>query len=76
MAWQIKASPDQSYYAINLKIVGFVTPGINIFRAPNLLHAFGPFFVDCIPITLVSGQGGDVECAIRFLPFVHTFSLP
>lgn len=34
--------------------VGFVQPGINIFRRPTMLHPFGPFFADCIPITLVS----------------------
>lgn len=37
-----------------MMIVGFVQPGINIFRRPKLLHPFGAFFADCIPITLVS----------------------
>jgi hypothetical protein len=36
-----------------MMIVGFVQPGIDIFRRPKLLHPFGAFFADCIPITLV-----------------------
>ena len=39
-----------------MMIVGFVQPGINIFRRPKLLHPFGAFFADCIPITLVSNS--------------------
>lgn len=53
VAWTIKTNPDQSYYAKKLSIVGYVRPGLSFLRTPTLRHPFGPFFADCIPITLV-----------------------
>jgi MFS superfamily sulfate permease-like transporter len=61
IAWQIKSrdhynSPTHAhaYYAKQLKIVGIVTPGLNILRKPNILHPWGEFFADMIPLTLIA----------------------
>ena len=54
VAKSIINSPTADFYAKNLKIVGDVAPGINIFRIPNAAsHPFGSFFLDCIPLSLV-----------------------
>ena len=56
MSWSIKTSdhpdPQDNFYVSQLKIVGAVTPGLNILRTPKFRQDFGPFFVSCIPLAL------------------------
>jgi MFS superfamily sulfate permease-like transporter len=61
VAWSIKSKDHYNnprvkheYYAKDLKIVGIVKPGLDIIRIPHFSHPWGQFFVDVIPLTLIS----------------------
>lgn len=55
VAWSIVTEGNQNdFYATNLKVVGSVPSGLNIIKIPTFHYPFGQFFIDVIPMTLIS----------------------
>lgn len=55
VAYVIKYGSDSdSFYAGKLSVVGDIPPGLDIMRIPKFRHAWGPFFANIIPLTLIS----------------------
>jgi MFS superfamily sulfate permease-like transporter len=47
-------STDDTYHAQNLSIVGSVPEGLHIFRMPVFEQRYSKFFIDVLPLTIIS----------------------
>jgi MFS superfamily sulfate permease-like transporter len=55
VAYDIQNGPSgDTFFAKKLSLVGQIPPGLNILRIPKFRHAWGPFFGNIIPLTLIS----------------------
>ncbi len=55
VTYLLKTSDDRKhYYLKNLRVVGQVTAGLDIFRIPRFRHPMGPFIKDVLPLTLIA----------------------